>query len=480
MITLVFFFLSLVSGAMASASLPVVKVSSSLCEQPESALVSSGVLLQEQGQLLVVTSSRFILPGQKSCHSVKTVDGDEQVLRLVNWQWNGLSLLKVQGPLAGSYMILGEAISSPISTAEIYGFPSALESLLKISSVKILNSDSDRGTQTSMFELETPEIDRGFVGGLVLSEEGQFLGIVSDQYIETASGQSSYLEFWHRKTASDFATKPLAIGFTQVIEYVKQAISPPTDAKEVHVDANDVVQGVERLVSGDLSFELDCPDRSSPDPIGSYPIGGTDPIGIGGAGWGRAGCIVRVRLATVPTEAHLPILDKFNWYARAVKTLQAADHIQIWYTYHPNTIFDYVERSLIYSLSELVAMLEFSPQQIMTHVFRSETSPPGQDERLRDLRDLAQGIADDAKDVYLEHSYLSDELTMGLLREIYFISSMVLSEDLTHISLSQIKFLLNHPDYEFSWEFITSPFLGNKPELKSHLQSLSARLREQP
>ncbi len=461
----------------------VLRLKSEPCGQPQDAMHSSGILFNNQGSgKYLISSSQYVFNDPKSCHFVQDYDSTWVQVELSHWQWNGLALFTINNNLKYNAE-LDITHPAPYScrtqdTAPyLIGFSkkssSASETQIRTSQISL---NSDRGTYPAMTEVKGGSIDSGFVGGLYC-QEMQFKGLISNQYIEMNPGSSSQLEFWHR-SKSNLQDAPLIIPIKEVQRFVFERLDLGTYNHSIAVTLEDQKLGKDKLTTGELEFETDCPNQTNTDVSDSpYPIGGTDPIGIGGNAWAKPGCIVVVRRSAKPILKHASVLDGGNWYSKALNLLNRVDHIELWYLYQKNTAFDYLDRNLNYSLQQFFADLEKNSQvQIMTHAFSSSTGQPGADTAHVAMRTLASSISLDIQSIYQTHKDLTDEVTMSMMREIYFICSAAMSEEYKDISLSQVDALLDKNNYAFSWSFIENQFFGNKPNLHSEFAKLRVAL----
>lgn len=449
-----------------------VKVSSQICGQPASERISQGLAFNHGGKSYVVTNSSQILNGPGTCHwaghGAKTSE-----MKLIAWQWGKLAVLELAKaiPEAARFDLLNSA-SGFGSMGYIAKFDEAANAWTSIA-VSFLNVTSDRGTWKTMIEGQVT-LDRSYAGAPVFMGN-IFLGLVSDQFLEQKPGSSAELRFWY-KTKSNLTTAPLIVIGENLRRFVRQAIAGTATNLDIEISLENQLAGRDTIRTGAYEISEDCPDPSSSTPSGKYPIGGVDPVGVGG-GLSKPGCFIRVQLSSQPLAGLNGILRDSQYGEVLEKTFRSAERVEIPYVFMKNTVFDYNDRKVLYSLREFFVHMERAEFKPLTMAYKPGATVSGLDPSLAEIRQLAQKSADGILAFYHKYGKTVSDIENGTVRELYFVASMALTEELREISISQMDALLDKSNHRGLWGLIESEFFNKNKELHPDLTKLRDLLK---
>ncbi len=451
-----------------------VRLTSSVCGQAGTLRKSSGIAFNQNGRFYVLALASHVLNGPNTCHQVEPRGGAKLPMTLQSWQWGKLALLEVGGRF-------DEALQTDLLSLRTYHtvqgsvvrFDEAAATW-KIFAVAILSESSDRGSRPSMIETDI-NIDQSFVGWPVTIAQS-ILGMISDEYLEIKPGSSAELKFWRRAKPS-LVTSPLLIRLDEMQAFVRQALSGTLKSDGIEVSLVHQLADRDVLTTGSLELSEDCPDSSVTTPGGSYPIGGVDPVGVGGGLLSKPGCFIRIKRAAAAGSMMSPLFDRKNWGSKVDELLRSADHVDVPYVFLRDPVFDYNDRRVLFSMRQFLGQLERSEFSPLTIAYAAGSVVPGLDPRLKEVRDLAKKSNAVLFDFYLQYMKTLDSYQLDVVRELYFVVEMATTEEWPEISQTQLDGLLDRTKHRLIWGMIENDFFFKNKVLYPDLVSLQNKLK---
>jgi hypothetical protein len=262
----------------------VVKVRSYPCLTKRPMFQGSGVLVEVEGEIKVITSEHILIHEDSSriCFDIQNDKISTLKAKIQNISYlKGLALLSVKASQnVTKYSVpLSNLDSShglndgPLSAL---GYPATSPKLQILNSGKLISNDSPRSflpEVSHMIEASGLAVEYGMSGGVLLSQTGHkeysFMGILSHQYLKRSEGSTTQI------SSGSFTAQDIALSIPS--EVVSDWVESLNEDKWRR-DANAQMKGSEVLTYGPLVFELS--HMSEKD---LYAIGGADGSGIGGA-----------------------------------------------------------------------------------------------------------------------------------------------------------------------------------------------------
>lgn len=333
-----------------------VKVSTGLCGQ--AALTQgSGIYFKLAARNFVVTSFRNVIPsGDRAyCHLVGTTPA-----QLIASSWaHGLSLLEIQKEIPLSFS--GSSLRVETGTQSL--------------PAQVVSRSGDRhffAAIPKVLEVKVENFNRDVVGALLVDENNQWLGMVSDLYLTELPGRSALLSRWGLKSVKPEGSKALlnAIPFTNIQNWVQKVLVNQWFLSEITMKPEDFVGEIEKIRMGSLDFSAHCP--RSPDDLnsGEYPIGGGDGFGVGGD---VSNLPCRLDISLAASEKSFPFSDRILWHDKIVKNLKSGKKISIWLAY--DTFMGFPQGYKISDLGDLVQQMQIEGQILLED--ESQLDPTG-------------------------------------------------------------------------------------------------------
>ena len=286
---------SAMAKELAEAS--VVKVRSYICATGGQVRVGSGVLVQDAGQLLVVSSSHVPWHGRAAdgiCHQLSTVDGLQVSMELLGASvFNDLALFSIAPSDAaanlGARALPVASFSDPLTPSDdpvmTVGFPFAATSVTRYPGI-LVDPDSPR---TSLALVHVAEIDGlseyGMSGGGVFDADGRLVGIVSHQYLNIPDDDDAAATVVDQGQDGgvEGLIRTLAIPRQEVAMWISEVMQKPPRALAM-LDLKDQLAGASSLSLDGLVFK-----ESHCLPISHWAPAGGQGAGVGGQGAGVGG-----------------------------------------------------------------------------------------------------------------------------------------------------------------------------------------------
>ncbi|MBY0469780.1 hypothetical protein K2X30_01340 [bacterium] len=307
-----------------------VKIYSGPCSAPSRP--GTGIGFKKGGKSYVITSQIAVAP--EGCQWIATQSIPKKEVKIVASDWGtGLALLSTEAtPEFDSWVdwddlqkqIVIDSSGTGGMSVKTIGYPS--QSALPVTDARgvILVDVSNRTfipQIPSVIEILGAHADRAMVGSLVADETNHWLGVLSQEYLVL-----------NKKGA----TLPMEWGADSVQENQIQTHLLVTPAKAVTDWTNSILNGTRptltrveggsgktKILAGSLIFTEDCTHsgKTGGDPT-LEPIGGTDPVGIGGDIDVVGSCATWIDLA--PASAQNPVLpQQKSWHDRTVASLSS-------------------------------------------------------------------------------------------------------------------------------------------------------------
>lgn len=449
-----------------------VKVTSQVCGQPNTLRVAQGMAFKNANRRFVVTNAAAVLNGAGTCHTAG-FGTSEASLKLLAWRWGGLALLELTREIPESNVLEFPNSGTSISNFGQLATRDEVTGAWRTIDADLLTFTSDRGTWESMIEAQVT-IDGSFAGTPVVMGN-MLLGLVSDQFLEQKPGSSAELRFWY-KTKTRVTTAPLVIPAIEIERFVRSALAGTLFDDGLFVSLEDQIAGRDQVLTGPYLVSEDCPDPTSSGTSGQYPIGGVDPVGVGG-GLSKPGCFIRLKKAPTPAAKLTPLFYYKNWNKRLEEVFRTAAEVDVPYVFSRNSVFDYNDRRVLYSLREFLAQLNRSGMQPLTLAYLPGAAVAGVDPALAEIRVLAQKSAATILDFYHRYGASTSDIENGTVRELYFVTSMAMTEELRDISITQMDALLDKSVHRNVWGMVESEFFFKNKELHPQLLKLRDSLK---
>ena len=289
----------------------IVKTSSGLCGDSDHLFHGSGLAFTDSGKSFVLTSEHVLLHGNdRYCHWVWNARLGKISARLRAVEYgNGLALLELEKPIDALPSLSGLSPRDGLEgeSIDVIGFAFSQEELISKNSGRVLVAQSTRAL-IPMVPKMTETIDAhgeyGMSGGPVFSDKGEFVGVLSHQYVRLIPGQKAKVSEFSKDSLSE--NHLLVIPAAIVLPWVRQAVSASAPLPSYLVrDPEMQLKGREVVVSSGLRFEFS--DAFKGNPVGGADgagrVGGADGAGAGG-GDGATWETHSVRITLDTSESH--------------------------------------------------------------------------------------------------------------------------------------------------------------------------------
>ncbi len=445
-----------------TSTAPAPQLESRLCgpEGPTSLIRASATIVARGKQVFVVTSSGAVASkfGINSCSQL-LFNGLKIPLKLIRHDFSrDLAALEVIGSLP-------EGLKSSILSVAA---PDQASDQLNVrapegpAAVEVLSVESDRHfipRLGKVVEVRGSGFHSSVQGAAVSNENGEISGVVSSEYLKIFPGSYTRPIRWS-KSDGDVSDHLIVIPSAAIAEFLDTVITSQGEPQIWLLDRGLSEKTGTRIQSGKLIFDEDCPPMDASQPAGQYPIGGIDPVGVGGDSANYRACKIQVKLAASATDPQFFRKDLQSWADTISAHLAAGNHVeleqQIWRT------SEGLQRGFFYSAEsffQTVATLDAS-HQILELSIRPGRTIPGLEAKFDELRGLAQQERDADLSVFLNNQF-GDPTTENLLRRIFLLCSMIESEQLPTLTEADFKVLTDlHGPFEHGWSLLSLAYEG--------------------
>ncbi len=448
-----------------------VEIESAICGQALSSK-ASGVVIQGIASPVVVTSANAVLSenGQNSC-TTATWNGQNFKLQLLRQDWGtGVAILSFVGsrvPVPQALLAATPGLSTPYPDSLLIGHAS------RAVSTSVLVQESDRHfipRVAKVAELLGDEIDPSFVGAPVTDDGGSVFGIIAHQYLDLFPGSITRPLRWSPNGPGTIVggkktDKPLMISSQTIADVISRTAIDPAPFW-VQPDRRTGF----RVHFGKLELVEKCPDFSSSNPADGYPIGGVDPVGVGGDSSNYRACQIEVSLLPVAAG---PVSSV--WHDDLVAKLAEGRRIEIPFGIKRNSSGGW-DRGYYYSLESFLKMADtLAPLAL---VYEKNASVAGLEPKLIQFRRTGAELAVLSKKAYVNFR-TSDSQSNRMIRELYYLAVLAQSESWKNIGAKDLETVLDRSasgHYRNVWTtlFGLYPFA---PELYQKLQDFQSEWR---
>lgn len=320
--------LSSVSLRAVPLSEPVAKVEAFACDTGKVLRETSGLLFENKGQTFLLTSY-FLISGLSSSNCFRfRVAGQMQEAKIFKADWSRDALVLSSSQHLAGVKTLSELIEGGAfleKTVTLVGYLSEDQALASYE-FTVLSSKTKRfniPALASAIEVEGQPIDEGFVGSIAFGKKGNWLGMTSREYLKMVPGTSTYPMEW--KTGSQESQQSLIlIPAVFLSSWLNQVLENPDSITSMAVE---ISPGV--FSSGELRFELSCPNPDDPEsPVG--PIGGAEGVGVGGETKSLPFCKALVSAET-SVQTPWPFPSKMPWVQKTKALLEQEPKLKLRY-----------------------------------------------------------------------------------------------------------------------------------------------------
>lgn len=449
----VLFSIALLVSAVGWANTPdeaTVKVRSFLCGRDSKERVGSGVLISALNKTYVLTSSEthFSQDKERVCYSVSNHSGSAKAqLKKKDWGW-GLSLLEMPTPLPESHSVVLQPNPSQGGAAvKLSGFE-LLSTSLTLQNGTTLTAKSDRHSMPFvkyLTEVMNTEVEAGFVGGPVWDSSNSLVGIVTSEYLRILPGRPTFPFPWKQEAGFKqkhllvLPTAALAEWVTQVLQ--TEALAPLT------TQLDDELKNTEVVYTGGLRFESKTPPDNISDPAsGTFPIGGADGGGIGGAD--SSFLFNKIQLQTTNLGQKEFIVPGYaGWAKHAVEISQKHPIVEL-----PFVVFRGMEGALAHGTFR--SLRGFFKYLNRGTAVLPVLLTPGSDSTISPLFKEARTVSLGAVDFFLKPTIMTENIS-ALMHEMYLVSAVASSDVWKSLNLSEVEQVANDDGkHSFAWAIL--------------------------
>lgn len=411
-----------------------------------------GTAIDWMGQTVVVTSSAAVVSelGANSCTDAVMANGLRVNLRLIRHDFAfGLALLEdPSNILRGSTLNVRGEYPEP---ANLLG-----------QTVDLLSESSSRHfipRQNRVIEVRGGLFGSSAVGAPLLGSANEVIGITSHQYLKIHPGSLTRPTSWSMGGAekSDHLLVIPAQAIANWLDSASEAALWSLSARSVK--------------SGHLVFTEDCPPMNASDPAGDYPIGGGEPVGIGGDSSNYRACKIKVALDE-RGDSKFASVGLQSWHDELVGKLKKGLSLELFFVIgrERSTLM----RSYFYSAESLLKeLVNLKKDNAVVVLAQNNGTTIGLDPKLDSSRAIAARLTESARRIYLNYQF-GDQKTSNLIRMIYFYSLLMQTEQWTQIRAEEFEEILRADGpYKKSWELVSFIVVGGK-RFKSEFENLHA------
>lgn len=438
-------------AARGLANPSVAALESRICGASTFETKATASVVSFNGQRWVLTSAAAVASdrGERTCNEMILADGRRVPLTLVKQDFAyGLAALKLPDNVAVAAREFRGAISAP-DRADLIGVAKAVAQV-QTNSVEILAQASSRHfipRLKSVIETLGAPVDSGFMGATLADESGALLGVVSHQYLKIFPGSYTRPLRW-RAAESESSDHLVVIPAEAVKEWLSRI-----ETREPMIWESSIAAGVMQIQSGDLKITEDCPPMDSSQSNGEYPIGGVDPVGIGGDSSNYRACRIQVSLSPA-ADSRFAVPELQDWHDRMKAALAAGNRISLSYTAWRGSRA--IEHSYFYSAESFFQEMfgKKSDHLIVESIARPQAPVAGLDPRFDAVRALADREAGLSRQIYVRNSF-GDPNVGSLLRRIYLLSILIESEQKSLVTANDFRELMDKNGvYGKAWGYL--------------------------
>lgn len=469
---------------LASADPVVVKtLSHETSASPDKAVVGSGLAFERAGQIYVVLSERAQLAGDASAFRQSVAVGSKTFgAEIVATDWSrGIALWRVA---AGSDLQVSGDLFAPAqpgfpkSKVQVTGVPkddlNPMTQPMGLSPPLVISASSDRHAYfglNTVLEVIQVKVDSGYAGGLVRASDGQWLGLVSSQYLQLMGAKPTQLFEWDAGHVNQVANHVVVIPAQDVVNFVTAALSGTFQPVALQ-SGRDRVSGKSRVTVGALEFQEICPPAAAPAPMdGTFPIGGSEGIGIGGSYTMGRKCRLAVSLAGTPVSGFVTgPLAELQAALQPKLSAQKLAHSEIWYRMKRDAMTQVLEGASFGGVPEFLRDLVKDRGRGVWLATAEGATESGLDPAAADLRVRARAVETAAL------ATLADGVMTGENRDhigqIHFLAKVLTSESWSTVVRSDVERLLDDKSvFKLSWGTLL-PFSPHAKALWAALEDL--------
>lgn len=319
-----------------------VKISSFSCLNPKNERVGTGNLLRHNNADYVLASDHVIFHGDREqgiCHRIH-YKGQSIPARLSSVNaLKGLALLKMENAaIAGKDTLsLAEIRSRSTSNlngfATLAGFPSSSSAVTVDRNAQVLNPRSNRKILPLIEQVIEVKghSEFGMSGGALFDNTGNFLGLLSHQYLRLNLGSPSQI-FSYTASTQGGELIALAIPAEEVGNWLQTVLEGNLASSDIRFDVFAQLRRSDSVVFDDVRFTaLPCKIQDPDAPVGG-PRKGGDGAGIGGQDESLDICRVSVQLNRdnkVKSNAWPLSLTYTAWFTQLKERLMSGSTAQI-------------------------------------------------------------------------------------------------------------------------------------------------------
>jgi hypothetical protein len=427
-----------------------VKVRSYLCNDQTRLRIGSGIFVEHEGRPFVVTSSEisFTQEDEKVCYEIFQGENRARATLKTKDFGMGMSLLEPLSSLSGQST--APLTPTTVKGGEIVQITGAEHGTTTLQTKKgrLLTLKSDRHSLPfidHLAEVIDVEVDAGFVGAPVWNKKGEWIGIVSSEYLKLTPGKPTYPFPW--KNVSGFKQKHLLVIPTNVIAQWLEKIARG-EKPRIETKLTDELEDKEVGYTGGIRLECLNPPAKAEDPkAGSFPIGGADGAGIGGGETSALSSKILVQ-PTSHGPISFAISEHEEWAKRLTQSLEKAADAELPFLFFRNESggLDYrTFRSLRGYFRNLKRTSGAKSIVLSSHfeTLNPQLAPHG--------REFALGAVD-----FLLHGSVMTENISTLLRRQYLVATIARSEYWKSLQRTEVDEVTNQDGpHSFAWAIMT-------------------------
>ncbi len=400
----------------------------------------AGVLIQQEGQYYVVTSSWAQMsstwPGAR-CEKVWTTQGRLAVEPVVTDHLSGLALYKVNAslPLEVPTVAKNEASLLILKNGQPTTIPGEI---VMLSSRRHFLPTIDR-----VMEWKGPSVPSIVIGAAVWKGV-QWAGLVSHQYLKLVPGSKTVISRWDLQS-SETHDHLIVIPAVTIISWLKQQLSHIQEPAVWPVSAQQ--RGEDQIIVGDLILSSVCPPPGNTDSSGEYPIGGNDGFGIGGDSVVNKACKMQISKSSVHSDWMPTSLQDVSANQSA---LNQGRSVLLWYGVRRAE--SELLRDYIFSTESLLkTSLKTDAQWLIERSF--DDTPLSQQDLWKSSADLKSTVMHCYANLYIR-----DESVQDLVRKLFFYSVLASSDLSAELKVSDVETLIDKKGpYREGWSGLLLP-----------------------
>ncbi|MDO9181921.1 MAG: serine protease [Bacteriovorax sp.] len=292
-LALIFSFIS--SNTLCIASQPnykfVVKILSGPCGYQNSQMAGSGTIFNFNGSTYVLTSEHVVYHSAATnfCHRITNSFISEQKAELLFADWGlGIALLKLPIPISADFLNYPNDFQSATSNlVTIAGSPFSEPQTIVATAGHVINNQSQRLLTPLIkyaLEIDGAHGEFGMSGGAILEESGanfKYLGLLTHQVLSMVPGAPTRATDWDQ--SSKFQNQLLGISSSDITKILNNYFNNPSAFRvSAYRSPLGQINRTNDIISNGLIFKPSLQKTNPAIPSSPTPIGGVDPVGIGG------------------------------------------------------------------------------------------------------------------------------------------------------------------------------------------------------